>query len=360
MTTEREFDVLLSFAGTEREYARGIHDIAEANGLRVFLDEEFQHEIWGQNLVEYLDNTYRSRGRYVVVLLSTTYRDRAYAIVERRAAFDRMIEQAAEYVLPVRTDDAWVDGLPKATAYVDLRVQGVIGVCELLVKKVLGIQQKLTIPPAVRVPRVPMGRLPAEQLSRYLLELSSRNNVAAFGALVYDERSAELRKLLVDPVYWDALDKASGPHFEVFAIRDTEAYDPGPVVIQMLTANSIGRSRDRGFYFSTLLKHYFGEEKTQMAYPSLLLFIAEQGRVKYCRLIPFPNVLLADTFRYLTDLLAAIATGIAEAGGPGVTSDALWIHLKKKLLEADYTLYIQQAPSTTKEAVEKLATYVER
>ena len=46
-----EFDVLLSFAGRDRDYARAIHDIAAANGLRIFLDEEFQHEIWGKNRV---------------------------------------------------------------------------------------------------------------------------------------------------------------------------------------------------------------------------------------------------------------------------------------------------------------------
>jgi hypothetical protein len=52
-----EFDVLLSFADAERDFARAIHDLATANGLRIFLDEEFQHEIWGKNLVEYLDST---------------------------------------------------------------------------------------------------------------------------------------------------------------------------------------------------------------------------------------------------------------------------------------------------------------
>ncbi len=46
MTQVPDFDVLLSFAGPERHYARAIHDIGVANGLRVFLDEEFQHEIW--------------------------------------------------------------------------------------------------------------------------------------------------------------------------------------------------------------------------------------------------------------------------------------------------------------------------
>jgi hypothetical protein len=36
------------FAGAERKYARAIYEIATANALRVFLDEEFQHEIWGK------------------------------------------------------------------------------------------------------------------------------------------------------------------------------------------------------------------------------------------------------------------------------------------------------------------------
>ncbi len=37
-----DFDVLLSFAGSERDYARAIYDICTANALRVFLDEELQ------------------------------------------------------------------------------------------------------------------------------------------------------------------------------------------------------------------------------------------------------------------------------------------------------------------------------
>jgi hypothetical protein len=114
MTTVPEFDVILSFAGAERAYARAIYDVASANGLQVFLDEEFQHEIWGKNLVEYLDKTYRERGLFVLALLSQAYREKAFTKVERRAAFDRMINESAEYLLPVKVDDSWVDGLPKA------------------------------------------------------------------------------------------------------------------------------------------------------------------------------------------------------------------------------------------------------
>ena len=359
-TDDREFDVLLSFAGPERDYARAIHDIATANGLRVFLDEEFQHQIWGKNLVEYLDRTYRERGTYVVVLVSAAYRDRAFTRVERRAAFDRMIQEVKDYMLPVKVDDSWIDGLPTSTAYLDLRIHGVLGVCEILVRKVRGSIQKLSVPQSVHIPRVPLGCVPGDQLATYLLELCARPQVTAFGALIYDESSATLRKLLRDRDYWEALDKASGPHLEVFALRDIEHHEiEVDSTIEMLTAASLSRSRSRGYYFSRLLKDYFGEEKTRLAYPSFILFLAEDGRVKYCRLIPFRRASVEDTFEQLSALFSAIASGIEEGGGPAVSSDILWEHLKTKLLKLGYTLYVQNSPTDAGEAIRQLAAYVE-
>lgn len=358
-SSDLEFDVLLSFAGPERNYARAIHDIAAANGLRIFLDEEFQHEIWGKNLVEYLDHTYRERAGYVLVLISAAYSERAFTRIERRAAFDRMIREKSEYLLPVKVDDTWIDGLPLSTAYLDLRVQGVLGVCELLVRKIRGGTQKLTVPQNLTIPRVPFGHVPADQLATYLLELCARPCVTAFGALVYDESSAALRKLFRDRDYWDALDKASGPHFEVFAIRDTEG-QKSESVMEMITAASLSRSRSRGHYFSHLLEQYFGEDKTRLAYPSLLLFLVEQGEVRYCRLIPFRQTSIEGTFESLSALLLAIASGIEEAGGPTISSNVLWEHLKTKLLNLKYTLYIQHPPVEAVEAVHKLTAYVEK
>lgn len=355
---DREFDVLLSFAGPERDYARAIHDIATANGLCVFLDEEFQHEIWGKNLVEYLDRAYRERGSYVLVLISAAYCERVFTRVERRAAFDRMIREPNEYLLPVKVDDSWIDGLPTSTAYLDLRVHGVVGVCEFLVRKLRGPTGKLVVPPTVLVPRVPLGRLPGNQLATYLLELCARPQVTAFGALIYDETNAALRKLLRDRDYWDALDKVSGPHFEVFALRDTESHEIERVV-EMMTMASLSRSRSRGYYFSHLLKEYFGEERTRLVYPSFLLFLAERDRIKYCRLIPLRQASIEETFDQLSALFTAISRGIEDAGGPTVPADVLWEHLKTKLLDLDYTVYIQNAPTDTREAVRRLTAYVE-
>jgi hypothetical protein len=359
MQKEREFDVLLSFAGPERRFAQALHDVLSANRVRVFLDEEFKHEIWGKNLVEYLDNTYRERGHYCLAIISATYIARAYTRVERRAAFDRMINQPGEYLLPVTIDGTWIDGLPKSTGFLDLRVHGVVGVCETLLRKIHGKRDvPLLIPDTVAVPRVPLGSLPAEHLATFLTELCRRQPVAAFGALVYDEQTAEMRKLLTDQDYWDALDRVSGPDLEVFALRDEESFRTDGT-IEMLTAASLSRARSRGTYFSKLLRDYFGEKDTRLAYPSFVLFLVDKGRVAYCRLIPFRRGSVEDVFLRLQGLFELLAAGIAEwksASGSDVA--ALWENLKTKLLEKEYTVYIQGAPPDATQAVAGLKGFM--
>lgn len=356
-----DFDVLLSFAGPERAFARAIFDVVEANGVRAFLDEEFQHEIWGKNLVEYLSEMYEKRGRYCVALISEAYCSRAFTRVERLAAFDRALREAAEYLLPVRIDGSWPPGLPKATAYVDIRVAGVLGVCELIARKVRGSRQPLVVPEHVRIPRVPSGSIPAEQLSTYLLEFCRKQSVAVFGALVYDERTAELRKLLRDRDYWEALDTASGPDFEIFAIRDEEEYgSDSSTFVEMMTAASMSRSRDRGYYCSKLLKDYFGEERTRIVYPAFLLFVADADRIRFTRLIPLGRGSIEQTFQRLERLFTAVAETIVKWRDAGqADAAALWSFLKERLLDEDYTLYIQNAPPGVRDAVARLSGFVE-
>jgi len=357
-----DFDVMLSFAGPERVYARAIADICKANGLRVFLDEDFQHEIWGKNLVEYLDEMYRTRGKYCVALISESYCNRAFTRVERRAAFDRMIQNDAEYFLPVCVDDVWPKGLPKATAYLEIRKQGVLGVCELLVRKITGRTDRLIVPPEVHVPRVPLGQLKAEHLTTYLSELCQKQPVTVFGTVVYDEKNAEIRKLFTDQTYWDALNAASGPHFEVFAIRDKEDFEVEENhYTELITATSLSRSRSKTYFFSKLLKDYFGEERTRMAYPSVLLFIVAKGAVRYSRLIPLRRDNIEVLFRKLQDLFSLVATTINEweSLGDESSSDNLWNSLKERLLESKYTIYIQSSPKALDNAISQLCAYAD-
>ena len=362
MEKTREFDVLLSFAGTERVYARAISDICKENGITVFLDEDLQHEIWGKNLVEYLDETYRTRGKYCVALISNNYCVKAFTTVEKHSAFDRMIESESEYFLPILVDDSWPKGLPTATAYLDLRKQGVIGVCEILVQKITDHNEKLVIPPEIKIPRIPLGQLKAEHLTSYLIDLCRKQPVTIFGTVVYDEKTAEIRKLFSDQIYWDALDASSGHRFEIFAIKDDEECETETDrTLELLTEASLSRSRSRTYYFSKLLKNFFGEERTRMAYPSVLLFIVANGNIQYSRLIPFKRDNIENIFRRLQDLFLIIATTITEWEKQYNESDflQLWYMLKDKLLSQKYILYIQNPPENSEESISKLCGFVE-
>jgi hypothetical protein len=360
---DQEFDVAISFAGAERDYARAIASIALKNGLRVFLDELYEADLWGTNLVESLSDIYENRARFSLIIVSEEYCKRIYTNVERRAALDRAIRSKAEYILPVVADNSWIEGLPKATTYLDLRQKSVISICETLIKKVRGkAPGKLRLPEDIHISRIPIGSLSADELKRYIFDLcaqSKHSGVVAFGCIVYDESTVELRKLLKDENYWDALDKASGPNLEIFAIRDEEKYGQDVfTTMEELTAVSFSRSRSRGYYFSKLLKEYFGEEKTTLAYPSFILFLVEDQRVTHCRLIPLSRGNIEEVCKRLQDLFTAVAASIEKwrADG-GVSATRLWEIIKLDLLEQDYTIYIQDAPKNASQAVESLATF---
>jgi hypothetical protein len=364
MSEPHEFDVAISFAGTERTYAQALRSILQANGLKIFLDEDFQAEIWGTNLIEYLNKLYRERAAYCLMLISEEYKSRAYTRVERRAALDRLIRESSEYILPVKIDDSWIEGLPEATGYQDLRVKGVVAIAELVIHKIRGAAapRKLVIPAETHIPRVPLGTIPSRILRDYLLEHCKRERVAVFGALIYDEGSAELRKLLRDPDYWDALDHTSGPHLEVFALRDSvDERVEVDMNWKLMTAASFDQTESKRYRYSRLLNEYFGVKDTRIPYPTILLFLVEAGKVTHFRNVPLEAGNLHETFSSLQAMFSCIANTLEcwlKGGGTG--ADSLWETLKDALLRDGYTIYKKwRTDSSAEKSIFGLTKFVE-
>ena len=149
-----EYDAALSFAGADREVAGVIATIATANDLRVFFDEQHLSESWGKNLIEYLGEIYYRKSQFCVILVSREYCDKAYTNLERRRALDRALESKVEYILPVVLDDSWIEGLPRVTAYFDLRQKSSIDVGKALVQKIKGPDTKVKVPDGVGRPKI--------------------------------------------------------------------------------------------------------------------------------------------------------------------------------------------------------------
>lgn len=133
-----EYDVALSFAGEDRQYANELATLLEGGGYRVFYDEFEQVELWGKNLYDHFSSIYKDKERFCVMFLSRNYARKVWTNHERQNAQARALQESQEYILPVRIDDAEIPGILETIGYLDLRSITIDGVYDALVKKLLG------------------------------------------------------------------------------------------------------------------------------------------------------------------------------------------------------------------------------
>jgi hypothetical protein len=131
-----DYDVAVSFAGTEREVAEVIATRVRDAGFSVFYDEFYPEQLWGKDLSISFDEVFRTKSRYCLILSSRDYTERAWTNHERRSAVTRMIEEwGGEYILPVKVDASELPGVPGVIGYLDLDQHGADGIADLLIQK---------------------------------------------------------------------------------------------------------------------------------------------------------------------------------------------------------------------------------
>ncbi len=130
-----KYDVVLSFAGEDRQHAKALAALLKAGGYWFFYDENELAQLWGKNLYDYLSSVYKDRARYCVMFLSQHYERKLWTNHERQMAQARAFQENREYILPVRLDDTEIPGIPPTVGYLDLRAMTIEEVYEVLVKK---------------------------------------------------------------------------------------------------------------------------------------------------------------------------------------------------------------------------------
>ena len=164
---EYDFDLAVSFAGENRADVEAFVRALDLPVERVFYDEDYAIDIWGEDLVEYLADVYMRRARFVIMFISRAYRDKSWPTHERRFALARAIDQRTAYILPVRLDDTELPGLRPTIAYLDFRrvgISGLVAAARTKLETAIREQGGKTIPPpAVR--RVPRNQ---EEIQRLL------------------------------------------------------------------------------------------------------------------------------------------------------------------------------------------------
>jgi hypothetical protein len=129
------FDVAISFAGTERMYAEQLAGLLNQAGFSVFYDDFYPEYLWGKNLVDIFDEIYRKRSRYCVIFISKEYNNREWTNHERQSAQARMLrEKGKEYILPIKVDNTELTGMPPTVGYVPIS-KGIDKIAEMLIRK---------------------------------------------------------------------------------------------------------------------------------------------------------------------------------------------------------------------------------
>ncbi|HEY0638247.1 MAG TPA: toll/interleukin-1 receptor domain-containing protein [Pseudonocardiaceae bacterium] len=114
-----EYDVAISFSGSDRAVAEAISDALKAAGLRVFYDRDHEHLLLGEDLAVRLQETYLEQSRFAIVVVSRAFVASRWAgNWEWRAVQARMQQQRSGYVLPYIMEDVVVPGLNPTIGHV--------------------------------------------------------------------------------------------------------------------------------------------------------------------------------------------------------------------------------------------------
>ena len=120
-SSTNEYDIAISFAGEDRTIAESIAEKLKKDGVRVFYDSYEKATLWGKDLYEHLNDVYKNKAKYCLMVISNSYRDKQWTNHERKAAQARAFSQNKEYILPLKLDDTEIPGLNETIGYVDYR-----------------------------------------------------------------------------------------------------------------------------------------------------------------------------------------------------------------------------------------------
>jgi len=135
-STAYEYDVAVSFAGSQRHLAEALSNKIREKGYNVFYDHFYPEQLWGKDLAVFFQDVYKNKARYCVMFISGEYRDREWTIHERSSAQARaIVEKGNEYILPIEVEPTDLPGLPSTVGRLSLTQYSLEEIIDILVRK---------------------------------------------------------------------------------------------------------------------------------------------------------------------------------------------------------------------------------
>lgn len=129
----------------------------------------------------------------------------------------------------------------------------------------------------------------------------------AFAFILFDERHAEILKILDDKRYWGALHKISGKYLTVFSFKRSETKShiirKGAKSLSSIRSQSIESEQD-------FVKRFFDRELNDQ--PGLLFFQVKEGKVLEPDLMPIKAEKIEDAFLEIKNILKGVADSLSK------------------------------------------------
>ncbi|HEY8095061.1 MAG TPA: TIR domain-containing protein [Methylobacter sp.] len=159
--SKKRFQVALSFPGEQRTYVEEVAQLL-ANALgqdAVFYDEWHKAELARPNLSSYLQAIYHQDSQLIVPFLCADYQQKPWCGLELRPIQDLIKNRQYHDIMPLRFDDAVVEGFFSIDGYIDLRKHSPEETADLILKR-LQLNEGLDRKPQNQQ-RIQTNRLPA-------------------------------------------------------------------------------------------------------------------------------------------------------------------------------------------------------
>lgn len=114
----KKFKVGFSFAGEDRGFVEKVVQYLKNRGIDVFYDADYDIDMWGRNITNYLDDVYRDKCCFVVVFISKFYINKSWTNFEFDIIKDRWLMDR-NFILPVKLDETNWKGLSNSIGYVN-------------------------------------------------------------------------------------------------------------------------------------------------------------------------------------------------------------------------------------------------
>ena len=130
------------------------------------------------------------------------------------------------------------------------------------------------------------------------------NNIAlAFALIIYDFTNAQVRKVLQDQEYWDALHTVSGPYLSVFSIHQKPTYRLRGNTYERRDLYSVSTANNPYDATGDILSKYF-RLPLNVTYPAIVFFQVDGDSVMDSVIIELKEEFIQSAFLELKEYVA--------------------------------------------------------